>query len=303
MIYTVTLNPSIDYIVEVDDLELGKINRMKRENKFPGGKGINVSRVLKRLDVGSIALGFVGGFTGDFIKNVLGNERVSSDFVQVEGDSRINIKLKSQLETEINGQGPAISEEKLDQFFYKLKQIKKGDYVVLAGNIPNTLPSDLYEQLTLWGQENGIHIIVDASGKVLLDVVKHRPFFIKPNHHELGDLFDVKINSIEQAIPYGKKLVEMGAQNVGISFAGDGAILITENSVYVSNVPKGEVINSVGAGDSLVAGFVGTYVKTNNIETAFKVGVASGSATAFSEDLTKREKIEELLNQVKIVKD
>lgn len=303
MIYTVTLNPSIDYIVEVDDIGLGKINRMKRENKFPGGKGINVSRVLKRLDVESIALGFVGGFTGDFIKNVLGNERVSSDFVQVEGDSRINIKLKSQLETEINGQGPAISEEKLDQFFYKLKQIKKGDYVVLAGNIPNTLPSDLYEQLTLWGQENGIHIIVDASGKVLLDVVKHRPFFIKPNHHELGDLFDVKITSIEQAIPYGKKLVELGAKNVGISFAGDGAILITENSVYVSNVPKGEVINSVGAGDSLVAGFVGTYVKTNNIETAFKVGVASGSATAFSEDLTKREKIEELLNQVKIVKD
>ncbi len=303
MIYTVTLNPSIDYIVEVDDIGLGKINRMKRENKFPGGKGINVSRVLKRLDVESIALGFVGGFTGDFIKNVLENERVTSDFVQVEGDSRINIKLKSQLETEINGQGPAISEEKLDQFFYKLKQIKKGDYVVLAGNIPNTLPSDLYEQLTLWGEENGIHIIVDASGKVLLDVVKHRPFFIKPNHHELGDLFDVKITSIEQAIPYGKKLVEMGAQNVGISFAGDGAILITESSVYVSNVPKGEVINSVGAGDSLVAGFVGTYVKTNNIETAFKVGVASGSATAFSEDLTKREKIEELLNQVKIEKD
>jgi len=303
MIYTVTLNPSIDYIVEVEDLGLGKINRMKRENKFPGGKGINVSRVLKRLDVESIALGFVGGFTGDFINNVLENERVTSDFVQVEGDSRINIKLKSQLETEINGQGPAISEEKLDQFFYKLKQIKKGDYVVLAGNIPNTLPSDLYEQLTLWGQENGIHIIVDASGKVLLDVVKHRPFFIKPNHHELGDLFDVKINSIEQAIPYGKKLVEMGAQNVGISFAGDGAILITESSVYVSNVPKGEVINSVGAGDSLVAGFIGTYVKTNNIETAFKVGVASGSATAFSEDLTKREKIEELLNQVKIEKD
>jgi 1-phosphofructokinase len=233
----------------------------------------------------------------------LKNEKVTSDFVHVEGDSRINIKLKSQLETEINGQGPAISEDKLDQFFYKLKQIKKGDYVVLAGNIPNTLPSDLYEQLTLWGQENGIHIIVDASGKVLLDVVKHRPFFIKPNHHELGDLFDVKITSIDQAIPYGKKLVEMGAQNVGISFAGDGAILITESSVYVSNVPKGEVINSVGAGDSLVAGFVGTYVKTNNIETAFKLGVASGSATAFSEDLTKREKIEELLNQVKIEKD
>ncbi|PGL71127.1 1-phosphofructokinase [Bacillus sp. AFS055030] len=303
MIYTVTLNPSIDYIVEVDDIRLGKINRMKRENKFPGGKGINVSRVLKRLDVKSIALGFVGGFTGDFIKNVLENEKVTSDFVQVEGDSRINIKLKSQLETEINGQGPAISKEKLDQFFYKLKQIKKGDYVVLAGNIPNTLPADLYEQLALWGHENGIQIIVDASGKVLLDVVKHRPFFIKPNHHELGDLFDVKITSIEQAIPYGKKLVEMGAQNVGISFAGDGAVLITESSIYISNVPKGEVINSVGAGDSLVAGFIGTYVKTNNIETAFKVGVASGSATAFSEDLTKREKIEELLNQVKIEKD
>ncbi|QKE72185.1 1-phosphofructokinase [Arthrobacter citreus] len=302
MIYTVTLNPSIDYIVEVDDLQLGKINRMKRENKFPGGKGINVSRVLNRLDVKSVALGFVGGFTGDFIKSVLEKENVSSDFVQVQGDSRINIKLKSQLETEINGQGPSISEEKLTQFFDKLNQVEKGDYVVLAGNIPNTLPLDLYEILTKWGKENGIHIVVDASGKALLDVVKHQPFFIKPNHHELGELFDVKITSIEQAIPYGKKLVEMGAQNVGISFAGDGAVLITESSVYVSNVPKGEVINSVGAGDSLVAGFIGTYVLTNSIETAFKVGVASGSATAFSEDLTKKEKIEKLLEQVKIEK-
>lgn len=302
MIYTVTLNPSIDYIVEVDDFQLGKINRMKNENKFPGGKGINVSRVLKRLDVESVALGFVGGFTGNFIVNVLEKENVASDFVMVEGDSRINIKLKSQFESEINGQGPAISEEKLDQFFKQLEQVEGGDYVVLAGNIPHTLPADMYEKLTKWGNENGINMVVDASGKVLLDVVKHKPFFIKPNHHELGELFDVKITSIDQAIPYGRKLIEMGAQNVCISFAGDGAILLSNTSVYTSTVPKGKVLNSVGAGDSLVAGFLGTFVKTKCIETSFKVGVASGSATAFSEDLTKKEKIEELLDQVSIQK-
>lgn len=302
MIYTVTLNPSIDYIVHVDDFQIEQINRMNSDQKFAGGKGINVSRVLKRLDVNSIAFGFIGGFTGDFIESVLKSESVLSDFVRVEGDSRINIKLKSQSETEINGQGPYISEQNTNDFLKKLNQVHPGDYLILAGSIPYSLPIDLYEKIAKWGNEKDVNIVVDASGKALLDVVKHKPFFIKPNHHELGELFDVTISTVEDAIPYGQKLIELGAKNVGISLAGLGAILITEKEIIVANVPKGEVINSVGAGDSLVAGFIGTYVKTNDKEVAFKTAVAAGSATAFSSDLTNREKIEELIDQVKIEK-
>jgi len=302
MIYTVTLNPSIDYIVNVDHFQIDSINRMISDQKFAGGKGINVSRVLKRLDVSSIAFGFIGGFTGDFIENVLKSESVLSDFVRVEGDSRINIKLKSQFETEINGQGPTISEQNSIDFFKKLEQVQTGDYLILAGSIPNSLESDLYEKIAKWGNEKGVNIVVDASGKSLLEVVKHKPFFIKPNHHELGELFDVTISTVDEAIPYGQKLLELGAKNVGISLAGMGAILITEKEIFLSNVPKGEVINSVGAGDSLVAGFIGTYVKTKDKEIAFKTGVAAGSATAFSSDLTKREKIDELIDQVRIEK-
>lgn len=302
MIYTVTLNPSIDYIVHVDHFQIDQINRMSSEQKFPGGKGINVSRVLKRLNVNSIAFGFIGGFTGDFIESVLKSESVLSDFVRVNGDSRINIKLKSEYETEINGQGPNISTQNEIDFFKKLEQIQPGDYLILAGSIPSTLSEDLYEKIARWGNEKDVNIVVDASGKALLDVVKHKPFFIKPNHHELGELFDVTISTVEEAIPYGKKLIELGAKNVGISLAGMGAILITEKDTFVANVPKGEVINSVGAGDSLVAGFIGTFVKTNDKETSFKTAVAAGSATAFSSDLTNREKIEELIDQVKIEK-
>jgi len=302
MIYTVTLNPSIDYIVQVDHFQIDQINRMTGEQKFPGGKGINVSRVLKRLDVNSIAFGFIGGFTGDFIENVLKSESVLSDFVRVNGDSRINIKLKSEYETEINGQGPTISGQNETDFFKKLEQIQPGDFLILAGSIPSTLSTDLYEKIAKWGNEKGVNIVVDASGKALLDVVKHKPFFIKPNHHELGEIFDVTISTVEEAIPFGQKLIELGAKNVGISLAGMGAILITEKDIFVANVPKGEVINSVGAGDSLVAGFIGTYFKTNDKETSFKTGVAAGSATAFSSDLTNREKIEELIDQVKIEK-
>lgn len=300
MIYTVTFNPSIDYVVEVNDFQAGSLNRMKKDQKFAGGKGINVSRVLKRIGIENKALGFLGGFTGKFIEDVLLNENVLVDFVKVNGDSRINIKLKSNNETEINGNGPDISEEKFLEFMTKLEQVDKGDYVVLAGSIPNSLPENIYEIIAKWGKDRGVNIVVDASGKALLDVVKHNPFFIKPNHHELGELFDVEINTIEEAIPYGKKLIEMGARNVGISLAGNGALLITKDKVYISNVPKGQVINSVGAGDSLVAGFLGTYVKTNDLETAFKTGVASGSATAFSADLANTEKIEELVKQVLI---
>lgn len=302
MIYTVTLNPAIDYIVKVEDFQVGQLNRMSYDEKFAGGKGINVSRVLKRIDVSNKAFGFLGGFTGGFIESVLKNEGVLTDFVQVDGDTRINIKLKSTTETEVNGQGPTISADNMDAFMKKMEQIKEDDILVLSGSIPASVPAGLYESLTKWGSEKGIHVVVDASGKTLLDVVKHKPFFVKPNHHELGELFDTKINSVDDVIPYGKKLVEMGAQHVIVSMAGDGAVLFTKGNIYIANVPKGKVINSVGAGDSLVAGFIGTYEKTKDIEVSFQTAVATGSATAFSADLCTKEKIEELLAEVKIEK-
>jgi 1-phosphofructokinase len=302
MIYTVTLNPSVDYIVEVEHFEIDSLNRISREAKYPGGKGINVSRVLNRIGVETKALGFIGGFTGYFIKNTLEQESVPVDFIEVNGDSRINIKLKTGKETEINGQGPAITEAQFQQLMKKLEDIPAGDIVVLAGSIPSSLPFDLYERLTESCSERGIKVVVDASGKALLDVVTHRPFLVKPNHHELGELFDTTIDSIDDVLIYGKKLVEMGAEHVVVSMAGDGAILLTKDAAYRANVPKGKVINSVGAGDSLVAGFVGMYWKSTNILQAFQYGVATGSATAFSADLCTKEKIGELLPQVEIQK-
>ncbi|WP_028399992.1 1-phosphofructokinase [Ectobacillus panaciterrae] len=300
MIYTVTLNPSVDYIVEVNDFVLNELNRIEKEAKYPGGKGINVSRILKRIGVPAKALGFVGGFTGSFIQKELEKEQVETDFIEVDGDSRINIKLKTGKETEINGNGPAISKEQLEILIGKIRTLHEGDILVLAGSIPSSLPASLYEQLIKECRKRGVKAAVDASGKALLNVVKHEPFFIKPNHHELGELFDTEIRSIEDAVLYGKKLAEMGAQHVIVSMAGDGALLLTKEHAYFANVPKGEVINSVGAGDSLVAGFLGTYTQTENVIEAFRFGVATGSATAFSSDLAAKEKIEELLPQVEV---
>jgi 1-phosphofructokinase len=300
MIYTVTLNPSVDYIVEVNDFALNSLNRIEREEKYPGGKGINVSRVLKRIDISSKALGFIGGFTGGFIQKKLKAENVTADFIEVEGDSRINIKLKTGQETEINGNGPVISRENLELLMQQIRALQEGDVLLLAGSIPPSLPASLYEEITKDCSERGVKVAVDASGKALLDVIKHRPFFIKPNHHELGELFNVEIHGVQEAVLYGKKLVEMGAEHVVVSMAGDGALLLTKDYTYFANVPKGKVINSVGAGDSLVAGFLGIYEKTENLKEAFRYGVATGSATAFSSDLAEKEKIEELLPQVKV---
>lgn len=298
MIYTVTLNPSVDYVIRVDQFEENKVNRIDSEEKFPGGKGINVSRVLHRLDVPTKALGFLGGFTGGFIQSELEKEKVQTDFVKVDGDSRINIKLKSDKETEINGKGPVITEEQFNELVDKIRSIPNDSILVLAGSIPASLPSTFYKFLTQECMERGVKVAVDASGKTLLDVVQYHPFFIKPNHHELGYLFDVTITSVQDAAKYGRKLIEMGAEHVVVSMAGEGALLLTKDDSYVSNVPKGTVVNSVGAGDSLVAGFLGTYVKTNNVIEAFRFGVATGSATAFSSDLATKEKIEELVSQV-----
>ncbi|MFS0784461.1 1-phosphofructokinase [Bacillus sp. 1P06AnD] len=302
MIYTVTLNPSIDFIVEVDDFKLDHLNRMDRESKFAGGKGINVSRVLAHIGIQSKALGFLGGFTGGFIQDTLEEEGIQADFVKVSEDTRINIKLKTGKETEINGQGPNLSAENMDELMKKLDVLKDGDILVLAGSIPPSLPKTLYSELTAAFSKRGVKVVVDAGGSVLAEVLKDHPFLVKPNHHELSELFGTEITTVEDVIPFGRKVVEMGAQNVIVSMAGDGALLFTGGEVYTATIPKGKVRNSVGAGDSLVAGFIGTYSQEHDFVKAFQVAVATGSATAFSDDLASKEKIDSLLNQVKIEK-
>ena len=302
MIYTVTLNPSIDYIVEVDHFQLDHLNRIDRESKFPGGKGINVSRVLNTIDVPSKALGFVGGFTGGFIQDTLENEGVQTDFVKVQDDSRINIKLKTGEETELNGQGPALTAENIAELNNKLEALQEGDILVLAGSIPPSLPNTFYSELTQKFSARGVKVVVDAGGKILAEVLQDKPFLVKPNHHELSELFGTKITTVEEVIPYGKKVVEMGAQNVIVSMAGDGALLFTNGELYTATIPKGKVLNSVGAGDSLVAGFIGTYSKEQDFVKAFQTAVATGSATAFSQDLATKEKIDSLMDQVVITK-
>ena len=300
MIYTVTFNPSLDYIVSVDDFTCGIVNRTTDEIIFPGGKGINVSIVLNNLDVENIALGFIAGFTGDEIENRVKNMGCKTDFIKLNnGMSRINVKLKSNEESEINGQGPVINENDLEQLFNKLDLFKEGDVLVLAGSIPSTLPENIYEIIMRRLENKNIKIIVDATKDLLLNVLKYKPFLIKPNHHELAELFNVEIKNEEEIIKYAKKLKEMGARNVLISMAGDGAIFITEdNRVIKSNVPKGELVNSVGAGDSMVGGFIAGYLNNSNLEEAFKMGVATGSASAFSENLATKEEIAGVYQQV-----
>ncbi|MGN9169168.1 1-phosphofructokinase [Paenibacillus polymyxa] len=302
MIYTVTLNPSIDYIVEVDDLKLGDLNRMKRDLKLPGGKGINVSRVLNQLGADSTAIGFLGGFTGRFIDDTLREESIKTDFVMIEDDTRINIKLKHGDETEINGLGPAIREQEADALVQKLASLQKNDIVVLSGSIPPSLGGDFYERLIRVCQQTGAEFVIDTTGGALMKALVHKPLLIKPNHHELAELFGVTIHSEEQIVTYGRKLLEAGAKNVLISMAGEGALFITADEVYHANVPAGMVKNSVGAGDSMIAGFVGTLALHGDPIEAFRAGVASGSATAFSDDLATREKIEQLRPQVTISK-
>lgn len=296
MIYTVTFNPALDYVVGVEHLTLGEVNRTTKEAIYYGGKGINVSAVLKELKVESIALGFVAGFTGDALERGVKEMGIVTDFIHLkEGMSRINVKIKSDQESEINGQGPEITKEAIELLFDKLDQLKEGDSLVLAGSIPKTLPSDIYERIMERLQEKKIRVIVDATKDLLLNVLKYKPFLIKPNNHELGEMFGVILKTNEEIISYGKKLQDMGARNVLISMAGDGSILIDKTgNVYQMGVPAGKVKNSVGAGDSMVAGFLAGYAETNNYEEALKLGTATGSATAFSEGLATYETIMEL---------
>ena len=300
MIYTITFNPALDYIVKMEEFNLGHVNRSGNEFVYAGGKGINVSIVLNNLGVKSKALGFIAGFTGDEIERRVRDFGCDTEFIKLSsGMSRINVKIKADVESEINGGGPDISEEALNNLYSQLDKLAEGDILVLAGSVPKTMPTDVYERIMERLQEKNVKFIVDTTGESLLKVLKYNPFLIKPNHHELGDLFNVKLKGNDEIIEYAKKLKDMGARNVLISMAGDGAILIKENGdVITSNVPKGEVKNSVGAGDSMVAGFIAGYLEANEVEKGFKLGVATGSASAFSEGLATKDYVYELLNQI-----
>ena len=300
MIYTVTFNPAIDYLVYVPELKVGSIIRSEKEKVFCGGKGINVSLVLRELGIKSTAMGFIAGFTGSAIEQAIGGDEISTDFVHLnDGLTRINVKIRSGQETDINGQGPAISENDIKLLFDKLKRLKKGDTLVLAGSIPNTLPSDIYEKIMEMLSETGVRFVVDATKDLLLNSLKYLPFLIKPNNDELGEIFGVKIDTPEDAILYARKLRKMGAVNVLVSMGKNGAVLVDENGKeYYMPAVDGKVINTVGAGDSMVAGFLAGYAQKADYDYALRLGTAAGGATAFSEGLATRDEIFRLMNQI-----
>ena len=300
MIYTVTFNPSLDYIVSVNHFKPGIVNRTVAELMFPGGKGINVSMVLKNLGYDSVALGFMAGFTGNEIVRLLEEKEINSDFISVaHGMSRINVKLRSDEESEINGMGPEIGRENIQKLYTQLDKLKEGDILVLAGSIPSVMPESMYMDIMRYLSGRGIDIIVDATKDLLLNVLEYHPFLIKPNNHELGEIFGVKLKTKDDVIPYARRMQEKGARNVLVSMAGEGALLVTEEGrVYESMPPKGEVKNSVGAGDSMVAGFLAGYLATHDYEEAFYMGLCTGSASAFSDNLATKPEVEALLKQL-----
>ncbi len=296
MVYTVTFNPAIDYVVHTGEMKLGATNRSEKEEMYFGGKGINVSIVLRELGIDSKALGFTAGFTGEAIENGLSEMGIDADFVRLKnGNSRINVKIKSTEETELNGQGPDIDEAAINALFAKLDKLSDGDTLILAGSIPSSLPSDIYEKILERLSGRNIKTVVDATKDLLLNVLKYKPFLVKPNNHELGEMFGVELKTDEEIEKYARKLQEMGAVNVLISMAGDGAMLIDEyGKMHRCGVCKGTVKNSVGAGDSMVAGFTAGSLK-GDYEYALKLGTAAGGATAFSDGLAEKAKIDELL--------
>ena len=300
MIYTVTFNPSLDYIVSVNDFQLGLTNRTDSELILPGGKGINVSTILMNLGIDSTAFGFAAGFTGEEIIREVEAMGIRSDFIKIDsGISRINLKLKNIDGTEINGSGPEISEEKIEELLRKLDILGEGDILVLAGSIPASMPADMYSTIMERLQHKNVTFIVDATKDLLINVLKYKPFLIKPNNHELGELFDVKLTTREEVIPYGKKLQKQCARNVLISMAGEGAVLVAEDgSVYEAPAPKGTLVNAVGAGDSMVAGFTAGWIEKKDYRHAFYMGVSAGSASAFSEYLATKEEIMDLYEKV-----
>ena len=299
MIFTVTFNPSLDYIVRVDEMRLGTINRTNYEQLLPGGKGINVSIVLGNLGHPSRALGFSAGVTGVALEKLLADTGVDADLVHVKaGFTRINAKVKAVEETEINGQGPRIAPEDVDALFSKLDVLGQDDTLVISGSVPNTLPSDMYEQVMERLAGRGVRIVVDAERDLLTRVLPYRPFLVKPNNHELGDIFGVTPKTRDEVVPYARRMQEMGAQNVLVSMAGEGGVLVAaDGQVYQSPAAKGTVVNSVGAGDSCVAGFLAGLMETGSYQTAFRMGLAAGSASAFSDHLATRPEVEDLMSR------
>ena len=298
MIYTVTFNPSLDYIVTVRDFKPGIVNRTCEEIMFPGGKGINVSIVLKNLGMDSTVLGFTAGFTGKEIQRRVTEMGCKEELIPItKGLSRINVKLRSNEESEINGMGPVIDEEAIRALYEKLDTLKEGDVLVLAGSIPSSMPETMYMDIMKYLEGRGVMVAVDATKDLLVNVLPYHPFLIKPNNHELCEIFQVTLKEKDDVITYAKKLQEKGARNVLVSMAGDGAVLVSEDgSVYRSEAPKGKVVNSVGAGDSMVAGFLYGYLTSGDYKTAFKTGISCGSASAFSENLATKPEVEAILN-------
>ena len=299
MIFTVTFNPSLDYIVRVDEMRLGTINRTNYKQLLPGGKGINVSIVLGNLGHPSRALGFSAGVTGAALEKLLADTGVDADLVHVKaGFTRINAKVKAVEETELNGQGPRIAPEDVDALFSKLDVLGQDDTLVISGSVPNTLPSDMYEQVMERLAGRGVRIVVDAERDLLTRVLPYRPFLVKPNNHELGDIFGVTLKTRDEVVPYARRIQEMGAQNVLVSMAGEGGVLVAaDGQVYQSPAAKGTVVNSVGAGDSCVAGFLAGLMETGSYQTAFRMGLAAGSASAFSDHLATRPEVEDLMSR------
>ena len=300
MIYTVTFNPSLDYIVSVEDFKTGTTNRTGSELILPGGKGLNVSMVLGNLGLENTALGFAAGFTGAEIVRRVEEMGVKADFIPVSGGiSRINLKLKSIEGTEINGCGPVIGKDALEQLLEKLAVLGEGDVLVLAGSIPRSVPDDIHGEILRRLSGKAVLTVVDAERELLVKVLEYHPFLVKPNNHELGEIFGVELADREAVIPYAKRLQEMGAGNVLVSLAGEGAVLAAEDgNIYEAPAPKGKLINGVGAGDSMVAGFLAGWMRKKDYRHAFHMGMAAGSASAFSEFLATREEVMAVYRQL-----
>ena len=293
MVYTVTFNPALDYVMNLSKLSADDINRTESEELYYGGKGINVSAILSQLEIPNIALGFTAGFTGKKLKEMLDDDGIKNDFVVLnDGFTRINVKLKYGEELDINANGPEITEDKIEELFSRFKQLKEGDWLVLAGSVPSSLPDDLYSTILREVYGKGIRVVVDTTGSQLLNVLQYKPFLIKPNHHELAEIFTQEMDTAEKITVYAKKLKEMGAVNVLVSRGGDGAVLVDENgAVHPASAVEGKLVNSVGCGDSMVAGFIAGYILNKNYSQALKLSVACSAATAFSKELAKADEI------------
>ncbi len=296
MIYTLTLNPAVDYYITVEDLKLGEVNRTKTEHIGFGGKGINVSLVLKEFGLKSTALGFVGGFTGEALEKHLKQNGIDCDFVKVDGNTRINVKLN---DTDINAQGPDVCDEDIEKLYKKLDNIKRNDWLVLSGSVPKALPQNIYETILECLKNKGIEFVIDAEKDLLVNTLKYQPLLIKPNHHELGEIFGVEINDFDTALIYAKKLQDMGAENVMVTLGEKGAVLVCKNGeTHTQVAPKGEVISAVGAGDSAVAAFLAEYLNSKDYKNCLKLAVAAGSATAFSDGLANKNKVIKTLGEI-----